>query len=1027
MKKYIVVCILLLGIAWSALSQNDKQQIVVTGTVVDENKEPLIGVNIVVKDVPGMGAITDIDGKYKIKMQPYNRLIFSYIGFEKQEILVKEQTEVNVVMKVSKGQVLDEVVVTATGGQKKLTVTGAVTTVKTETLKSNPSSSIVNSLAGNVPGVLAMQTSGQPGQNVSEFWIRGISTFGASNSALVLVDGFERDLNQLNVEDIESFSVLKDASETAIYGSRGANGVVLITTKRGKEGKINIDAKVETMYNTRTITPEFVDGYAYANLMNEARVTRNLEPAFATDELEILRRGLDPDLLPNVDWQDVLLKDGAMTYRASVNLNGGGQNTRYFVSASYLDEQGMYKVDENLKNDYNTNTNHKRWNYRMNADIDITKSTLLKVGVAGLLRKQNEPGFSTDYIWQSIMGQNPVTIPVMYSNGYVPAAGNDMKTNPWVMTTQTGYTERWWNEVQTNVILEQKLDFLTKGLSFIGRFGFDTNNENTIQRQKWPEQYKAERYRDSNGEIVYKRIADVHEMLQASWSDGNRKDYFEAEFHYDRTFKEAHAIGATLKYTQDSKVKTQNIVDDVKNAIAERHQGLAGRFMYNWKYRYFVNFNFGYTGSENFATGNQFGFFPAVSLAWNIAEEPYIKEHMDWLTMLKVRYSWGKVGNDKLDTRFPFLYTIGDGTAYEWGDLNFSKKYAGKRITQPSYDGISWEIAKKHDIGLDLSIMNDKFSLTADYFHEERDGIFMKREHLPVTAGLEFPYYDNVGSVLSKGVDGNFAYKQKIGTVEMTFRGNLTYSKNEILEKDEEYNVYPYQMEQGYQVDQAKGLVALGLFKDYDDIRNSPKQTYGFYQPGDIKYKDVNGDGVIDDGDRVAVGASKKPSLIYGMGVAAKWKGFDFNVLFQGSGKSAFFIEGPTVRPFSEYDWGNITTDFVKSGHWVSRDISGTPDTEDVNAKYPRLSYGPNDNNYQTSSYWLRDGSYLRLKTLEVGYTLPKALINKIRLNNLRIFFIGTNMATWSDFKLWDPELGSSSGYNYPLTKSFNLGLTVNL
>lgn len=410
MKKYIFNLLLLFCYAFSLYAQDNQTELVtnkieVKGIVTDESGEPLIGVNVIIKDVPGLGAITDIDGKFKIKMEPYHRLVFSFIGFDKQEILIKEQKNIKVVMKEATATALDEVVVTGTGTQKKITMTGAVTNVNINTLKTS-TASISNALAGNVAGVMARQTSGQPGNNVSEFWIRGISTFGAGASALVLVDGFERDMNELNIEDIESFTVLKDASATAIYGSRGANGVVLITTKRGKEGKVHIDAKIETTYNTRTKTPELVDGYTYALMMNEARTTRNQEPFFPEDKLYILRNGLDQDLYPNVDWMDILLKKGAPTYRATINMNGGGSLARYYVSASYVDEGGMYKVDKGLK-DYNTNANYRRWNYRLNVDMDITKTTLLKVGVSGSLDKKNEPGMASN-VWASAMNYNPI-------------------------------------------------------------------------------------------------------------------------------------------------------------------------------------------------------------------------------------------------------------------------------------------------------------------------------------------------------------------------------------------------------------------------------------------------------------------------------------------------------------------------------------------------------------------------------------------------------------------------------------------
>ena len=454
-KKLITFCLLLISISVFA-----QKKIEVTGIVTDENKEPLIGVNVTVKDQAGLGAITDINGRYKINVEEYSRLLFSYIGFDKQEVLIKQQRIVNITMKEANAREIDEVVITGTGVQKKLTVTGAVTTVNVDDLKSNPSANLSNALARNVAGILAMQTSGQPGVNTSEFWIRGISTFGANNSALVLVDGFERSLDEMNIEDIESFTVLKDAATTAIYGPRGANGVILITSKHGKAGKININAKVETSYNTRTITPEFADGYTYARMMNESRITRNKEPIYQDDELELLRLGLDPDLYPNVDWKDVLLKDGAMTYRANVNMNGGGATARYFVSLSYISEGGMYKTDDAMREDYNSNPSSQRWNYRLNTDIDITKSTLLKVGVSGSLKKRNAPG-QGENVWKSLMNQNPISVPLMYSNGYIPAFGKeDDRSNPWVLATQTGYKEFWNNKVQTNISLEQKLDFI---------------------------------------------------------------------------------------------------------------------------------------------------------------------------------------------------------------------------------------------------------------------------------------------------------------------------------------------------------------------------------------------------------------------------------------------------------------------------------------------------------------------------------------------------------------------------------------
>lgn len=1027
-----------------AQSQDDDEKIIeVTGTVTDENGEPLIGVSVMPKDEAGLGAITNVDGVYKIKIPAYTRLVFNYIGMEQQEVLIKEQTTANVKMKTKEDNVIDEVVVTGTGSQKKLTLTGAVTTVDPELLRT-PTASLSNSFAGVVPGVFARQTTGNPGDNVSEFWIRGVSTFGAGASALVLVDGFERDLNDINPEDIETFSVLKDASTTAIYGSRGANGVLLITTKRGRDGKTRINGKVEYSYSTRTKTPEFVDGSTYARMMNEALESRNMSPAYSADDLYLLDNQLDPEIFPNVNWMDLLLKDGAPTFRANVDVNGGGANARYFASVSYVEEGGMYNSDSALK-DYKTNANYHRWNYRMNFDLNITKTTLLKIGVAGALEKQNQPGSIYDEVWTSLMGYNAIATPVKYKNGRWGSQGKGNHNNPWVLVTQYGYNEIWKNTINTTAELTQDFGFITPGLSAIVRYGYDIYTDNGNKHWKAPEGWQAERLRDSNGELVFTKKVDEQLMIANPYANGQKKEFFEAEIHYARNFG-LHQVGAILKYTQDGTTNnSQNdYVDKTSDdpieqmnidfqrtiqGIDRRHQGLAGRFTYGYANRYFVDFNFGYNGSENFAKHNRFGFFPAYSAAWNLGEEPWIRKAAPWIDMFKIRYSYGKVGNDYLSTRFPFQgrFMTDDNDRYIFGDFGTPNyTYNGISYLMLANKDITWEVARKHDIGIDFYLFGNKFSGTIDYFRETRDGIFMTRNYLPQIIGVSNSQQPsaNIGKVRSTGVDGNIAYTEKIGQVNLTVRGNFTYSKSKILEYDEQYSHYAYSRNSGFRVDQARGLIALGLFKDYDDIRYSPDQSAlkGDFEiaPGDIKYKDVNGDGKINDNDIVPIGSTTKPNLIYGFGISAQWKGFDFNVLFQGVGESSFFINGFTVYPFSEGSWGNILTDVV-GNYW------SLGKNEDIHAKYPRLTYGNNSNNNRASTYWLRDGSYLRLKNLEIGYTLPKAFVSSMHIQNVRFYFMATNLLTFSEFDLWDPELGSSNGQQYPLSRTFTLGMTINL
>lgn len=1006
----------------SVLTALAQETLTVSGTVIDETNNPLVGVSVSVKDKVSKGAMTDDKGQYKIHTEPYSTLIFSYVGFLSQEIKLTTKSLLNVKLIRADSSALTQVIVTAAGPQKKVTVVGAVTAIDVDNLRT-PTANITNGLAGNVPGIVAMQSSGEPGNNQSEFWIRGISTFGGNQSALILVDGFERPFNEINIEDIQSFSILKDASATAIYGSRGANGVVLITTKKGKAGKVNIDGKAEYGYLTRTRTPEFVDGYTYAQLLNEALTTRNKEALYTPSELELFRNNLDPDLYPNVDWKDKMLKDGTNIYRAAINLSGGASIARYFVSASYVDEGGMYKSDQNLK-DYKTNAHMNRWNYRVNYDLDISKSTTLALGVSGFLEKQNFPGLNTQNIWYSLIGQSPVSIPFKYSNGLIPAYGTGNRTNPWVLATQTGYREHWENKNESNITLNQRLDMVTRGLRATARLAYDALSINDINRVKWPEQYNVQSRRDRNGNLIMNRISTEQLMTQSSGSAGERVYQGEIEVSYGRNFGGKHQVDGLIKSFVREYRMTQNLGTDIKTGLPRRNTSLSGRASYGYDSKYLVEFNFGYTGSENFKSGHQFGFFPAVAVGWNVAEEKFIRDNFFWLDMFKLRYSIGEVGNDFSvgGVRFAYLSDIASGGSYNFGEPVSPNSWAGMYYTQVASDNLTWEIARKQNVGVDISILKNKFFLTVDYYQERRRNIYMERSYLPSMVGVSSKPWANVGEMDNRGIDGNFSVQHKIGKVDVTLRGNMTYYKNKVLERDEQTSPYSYLMQQGYRVDQTKGLIALGLFKDYEEIRTSPKQTYGEVMPGDIKYKDVNGDGLINDEDIVPVGSSWRPALQYGVGFSASWKGLDINVLFQGTGRSTYFLNGPTVYPFSEGKWGNILTEVV-DGRWVESSLAGgKTGTENVNAKYPRLSFGGNSNNYRNSTYWLRNGAYLRFKTFEMGYSVPAKMASRLRLRNLRLYFLAQNLYVWDQVKVWDPEMASSNGTNYPLPKTFTLG-----
>ena len=1001
------------------------QQKVVSGKVTDKTGEPLIGVAIIVKDQPGLGTTTDIDGNYTIKADEYAVLVAKYMGYKTLEIPVVSG-KYNVKLYEDKRE-LDEVVVSAGGViQRKATLSGAITTVNVATLKTT-SANMSNALVGNVAGIIGHQSTGEPGENTTEFWVRGISTFGANSNALVLVDGIERSLNELNYEDIEAFSVLKDASATAIYGSRGANGVVIITTKRGAAGKVNINFKEEYGYNTRSRTPEYTDGITYANMANEALTTRYQYPLYSTQDLEIIERGLDPDLFPDVNWQDVILNNGASNYRSSISLSGGGATARYYVSGSYYNEEGNYKTKNDNK--YSTNVSYERYNYRTNVDINVTKSTILKVGVGGYIVNQTKPRYSSNDIWGSLSNLTPLTVPRIYSNGLIPTYGDNDSMNPEVQLNNTGYITSWNNKMETNVTLEQDLKFITPGLRLIGTISFDSYNKSQITRSKNPELWRAERTRDSDGNLIMVRKLTESLMSQSGYADGNRRYYSEAKLDYNKLFGDDHRVTGLLMYYQQERVNSVN-VSDVKSSIPYRNIGLSGRATYGYKDKYLLDFNFGYTGSENFEPGERFGFFPALSGAWVISEESFIKDNLPWMNMFKIRYSYGEVGNDQLGDRFPYMSFVDTSTSMNWGEYG-SNSVQGYRISTIGSANLTWETAKKHNLGVDLVLLRNKLTFTADIFRDHRSDIFMLRNLMPYSTGLQdLRPWANIGEMESQGIDGLMSYADKIGNVNFTLRGNFTYAVTNVLNYDEADNALTYQMTRGYRLNQTRGLIALGLFEDQQDIDNSPVQNFGTYLPGDVKYKDVNGDGIVDNEDVVPIGTSTVPSFVYGVGASLSWKNFDFSFLFQGSGMVDFFIGGNSIQPFKGGSVGNILSVMTDpEDRWISSEISGTTDSENTDAMLPRLSYGGSSgqtNNFQNSTYWLRDGRYLRLKNLEFGYDFPKPFVDKLHAQNIRLGFLGTNLLLFSPFKWWDPEVGSSDGATYPISKTFSMNLTVN-
>lgn len=1021
-QQYIVLLLMAMLLVPQSLQAQEDKKLIIKG-VVEDALGPIIGASVVAKNQPGVGAITDLDGRFSLKVGAYDVLQITFVGYQPVEIPVlsiKDKNNLKVIMKED-NQTIDEVVVTASGVQKKKTLTGAITNVELKQLNA-PGANLSNSLAGVVPGIIAMQSSGEPGENMSQFWIRGMSTFGAKSGALILVDGVERSFNEIPVEDIESFSVLKDASATAIYGQRGANGVVLITTKRGEKGKVKINVKAGFDWNTPVKVPEYASGYDWARLANEALVGRYENPLYTNEELDIIQHGLDPDLYPNIDWRDLMLKKGAPSYYANISFSGGSDNVRYFVTGRYTGENGRYRTSSS-ENKYNTNSTYERWNYRANVDMNLTRTTVLSVGVGGWLVNRTSPSSSSGDIWQSFASYTPVTAPRKWSTGQWPIVSGMM--TPEYQMTQTGYRTIWENKMETNVGLEQDLSFITKGLKFNGVFAFDTYNKNTIVREKGEELWSAESLRDGNGNLVLKREANAKAMSQAKTVEGDKRYYLQASLDYSRLFAEKHRVGAFAMVYQQETSDVNFAEDDLMASIPHRTLAYSGRFTYAYKDKYLTEFNWGYTGSENFEKGKQFGFFPAVSVGWLLSEEPFIKKMMPWMDQFKIRASYGEVGNDEIaGRRFPYITLVNtDDNSYSFGEFT-NNSAQGYRIKTMGTPYLTWEVAKKYDVGVDFSFFNSKITGTIDWFLDKRDDIFMKRNQMPLTTGLaDQTPMANVGKMKSYGWDGNIAYTQRIGQVNLQLRANFTYQTTDVIDRDEAANELWYKMEKGFQLNQSRGLIALGLFKDQEDIDRSPSQvalSNKTILPGDIKYKDVNGDGVITDDDKVPLGYRETPGLQYGLGLSANWKNWGINMLFQGTGKCDFFVGGSGPHAFHDGKRGNILQVMVDGNRWIPKEISGTEATEDPNADWPRLTYTNNNNNNCKSTYWLKERKYLRLRNLEITYDLPQMWTRKFLVSNMRIGFIGQNLFTWAPFKWWDPEGTNESGSSYPINRTYS-------
>lgn len=1010
-----------------------KKMTTIKGLVTTTMGEPIPGATVKIVNT-STGVVTDIDGWYVISVpDKETQLEFRFLGYETQIITVGNRTALHVSLTEAKSE-LEEVVIVGYGAQKKVTVTGSVASVDMADMRT-PGPNLSNVLQGKVAGIISVQANGEPGYDNSTFTIRGIGTFAGSTSPLVIVDGVQRDdvnstyggaYNNIDPEDIVSISLLKDASATAVYGAKGANGVMIITTKRGSVGKPKISFKAESGISGFTKLPKMLSGVDYMKLYNEGRRNAGLAETYTKDRILKTASGLDPYLYPDVDWMETIYKKFASLTNINLNITGGSELVRYYLSASFYNQQGQYKVKN--ENGFDPNLNFKRYDFRSNIDVNITKTTLLQMNLAAMLVDARYPGISAAKLWYLSYATSPVAFPVRYPDGRWAGPTANAGSNPLNEVQNNGYTDMFRPALQSVFTLNQKLDFVTEGLSSYVRFSFDSYGEFNNVRSGGVDLWHATG-RDGEGNLIFgtpvKKGSDVLEY--SHYDTGERVMYLEANIAYDRIFGSHRMSGMVLYNMRNRLIATAG---DAVSSIPYRNQAIAGRLSYAYKEKYLAEFNASYTGSENFAKGNRFGFFPAASVGWVISNEKFFGSAGNVFDLLKLRASYGVVGNDNISgNRFAYFSQIGGGKSYGFG-ANGTPVY-GITETLLGVDGLTWERSYKTNLGLELIAFRN-LSLTADMYWEKRKDILISRASLPGMAGFDAAIYANMGEMNNRGFDCNLEYKANIGKVGLRVYGNATYSKNKIVFMDEPVRHYAYQSQTGTRYGEFYGYVDDGLFVDADQICKSPAQLRVVY-PGDIKYKNLNPEEgeIIDASDEKYLGKSWFPSWSYGAGFNINYHRFDLSLFFQGVADVGIMANGSSIQGG---DWGASGVGIVPfsgMGQYPNNVIEKALDrwTEEnprQDAWYPRMSYNATvtDNNYVNSTRWLKDGSYVRLKQASLGYTLETKGLEKTGISYLYFYLSGQNLLTFSKFKLWDPELGSNAS-KYPLTRMVTLGIRV--
>ncbi|TCS86294.1 TonB-linked SusC/RagA family outer membrane protein [Anseongella ginsenosidimutans] len=1038
MNKTIQILALLLLLYTPLFSQQQETKLIISGTVLDNSNQPIPGASVYVQGKVGVGTSSDEEGKFSIQVVYGDRLIFSFVGFSSEEyVAIEDQSDLTITLE---SQELDEVIVVGMGKQRKISSVAAVTSVDVKDLQS-PAASISNLLGGRAAGVISMQSSGEPGQNIADFWVRGIGTFGANSSALVLIDGLEGDLNTIDPADIESFSILKDASATAVYGVRGANGVVLVTTKRGLVDQIQITARANTTLSRLNRLPQYLRAYDYARLANEASIIRGDSPLYDETEMGIIRDGLDPDMYPDVSWQDEILNKNFWRQSYYVSGRGGSEVARYFLSLGGDSETAAYKVDENSV--YSSNVGFNTYNYRINLDINLTPTTTVYLGSDGFLSKLDQPGIAnTDYIWGAQSRLTPLAIPGQYSNGLLPGRGTGEQSSPYVMINRTGQASNQVFKGKSTLALNQDLSGVLDGLKFRVQGAYDIHSFFAERRYIQPALYTA-LGRDYNGSLIMQETVQEQSASYNRSTRQYRKYHLESVINYDQIFGDDHRVSGLIYYYISDAKDTDDATSNLE-AIPLRYQGVSSRLTYGFRDTYLLDVNFGYTGSENFQPGRQYGFFPSIAVGWVPTSYGFMKEAAPWLNYLKIRASYGTVGNDRIsDIRFPYLTKVNVGSGGVWGvgDIETINE------TRIGADNLAWERAIKSNIGIEGKLFDYKLDFVIDFFQDQRNGIFQQRVQVPEYVGVVSNPFANVGRMKSTGADGNISYTTELSPdIGVTVRGNFTYSKNIVQNWEQAYLEYPYLEYNGFPYGSIRGYQAIGLFKDEEDIKYSPQQTFGEVMPGDIKYKDVNGDGLIDELDKVPLTHSTYPLLMYGLGAEVRYKNLTLGVLFKGTGRTSFFyvgqrttvndetrVNGMGYMPFFEGTSGNVLTLAADpANRWIPMDYALAHGidpalAENPNARFPRLQYGNNANNSQLSSFWQGDSRYLRLQEITLNYHVNPQFLQKIGISSMDLQLIGNNLYVWDKVKIFDPEQARWNGRKYPIPTTYSFQVYLNL